>query len=183
MSNDILLIGPIGAGKSAQGELRAEKPGLPRAEMDSLRFAYYEEIGYSPEKQREIGENEGFLGVYRYWKPFEIHAVEWLLSERQNCVIDFGAGHSVYEDDALLDRAKAALDPYPNVVLLLPSRDLDESVRLLKERTNGVVDNGFDFDDHFTRHRSNHELAKVVVYTKDRTPEETRDEILERTQR
>jgi hypothetical protein len=40
MSNDILLIGPIGAGKSAQGGLRAEKPGLPRAEMDSLRFAF-----------------------------------------------------------------------------------------------------------------------------------------------
>jgi hypothetical protein len=151
--------------------------------MDDLRFAYYEEIGYSQEKQNEIGEKEGFLGIYRYWKPFEIHAVERLLSEHRDCVIDFGAGHSVYEDDALLERAKAALEPYPNVVLLLPSPDLDESVRLLKERTQGVVDNGFDFDEHFTKHRSNHELGKIVVYTKDRTPEETRDEILQRFKR
>jgi shikimate kinase len=183
MPNDVILIGPIGTGKSTQGGLLSGKLGLLRAPMDDLRFAYYEEIGYSQEKQNEIGEKEGFLGIYRYWKSFEIHAVERLLSEHRDCVIDFGAGHSVYEEDALLERAKAALAPYPNVVLLLPSPDLDESVRLLKERTQGVVDNGFDFDEHFTKHRSNHELAKIVVYTKDRTPEETRDEILQRIKR
>lgn len=111
---------------------------------------------------------------------FEIHAGERLLADRggSGYVIDFGGGHSVFEDDALFERAQRTLEPYPNVVLLLPSPDIDESVRILNERTGGVVDNGFDFHEHFVRHPSNHRLAKIVVYRAGKTPEETRDEIL-----
>jgi ribosomal-protein-serine acetyltransferase len=35
--------------------------------------------------------------------------------------IDFGAGHSVYEDEELFARVQQALAPYPWVILLLPS--------------------------------------------------------------
>ena len=178
MSTEIILIGPIGAGKSTQGKLLAEALGLPQCSMDALRWDYYKEIGYSEETQRQIGKKEGFLGVYRYWKPFEIHAVERVLAEHQDCVIDFGAGHSVFEDEAFFARAERALAPFQNVVLLLPSPDLDESVRLLNERNGGAVDNGFDFNEHFVKHPSNHKLATLVAYTKDKRPEQTRDEIL-----
>jgi shikimate kinase len=183
MSSDIILIGPMSAGKSTQGELLSEKLQIPRRSMDDLRFAYYQEIGYDEELAKQIAERDGFLGLYRYWKPFEIHAVERLLAEHTGCVIDFGAGHSVYEDADLFARAQRALAPYENVVLLLPSPDLDESVRLLNERTGGCVSEGFDFCDHFVRHHSNHDLAKIVVYTHGKTPQETRDEILGRLKR
>lgn len=37
MSAEIILIGPIGTGKSTLGRLLAEKLGLPRCSMDDLR--------------------------------------------------------------------------------------------------------------------------------------------------
>ncbi len=95
-------------------------------------------------------------------------------------MIDLGGGHSVYEDDSFFARARPALAPYENVVLLLPSPDLDESVRLLTERTGPCESGGVDFHEHFVKHHSNRDLAKIVVYTKDRTAEAIRDDILGR---
>jgi hypothetical protein len=91
----------------------------------------------------------------------------------------------VYEDDALFARARAALAPFANVVLLLPSEDPEESIRVLRARGGGSAPapNEFDFVAHFVRHPSNQDLATVVVYTEGKTPEETRDEILARIQR
>lgn len=180
MNTEIILIGPMRTGKSTQGKLLAEKLGLPQCSMDGVRWGYYNEIGYSEETSREIFAKEGVDGIYRYWKPFEVHAVERLLAEHQNCVIDFGAGHSVFEEDALFTRVQQALAPYKNVVLLLPSPDLEESIKLLRIRS-GAPDpppDAFDLNTHFVTHHSNHDLAKIVIYTKDKTPEQTRDEIL-----
>jgi shikimate kinase len=176
--NEIILIGPMGSGKSTQGELLAAALGLPRCSMDDLRWDYYKEIGFSEETQRQIGKNEGFAGIYRYWKPFEAHAVERLVSEHRGCVIDFGGGHSVFEDDALFARIRKALAPYRNVVLLLPSPNLDESISLLRARNGEPPPGDFDLNAHFVTHHSSHDLATIVVYTKDRTPEQTRDDIL-----
>jgi shikimate kinase len=178
MNTDIILIGPMNTGKSTLGKLLAEKLGRPQCSMDDLRWAYYQEIGFDRAVQEQISEQEGFLGVYRYWKPFEAHAVERLLAEHQHCVIDFGAGHSVYEDDAVFARIQQVLAPYANVILLLPSPDLDESVQILKARSGERGPTGFDFHEHFVKHHSNHDLAKIVVYTKDKTPEQTCNEIL-----
>lgn len=176
MSTDIILIGPIGAGKSTLGKLLSEHLGLPQCSMDELRWDYYKEIGYSEETEEQLGKTGGFESVYRYWKPFEAHAVERLLSEHRNCVIDFGAGHSVFEDDALFDRVQKALAPYSNVVLLLPSPDLKESIRILHLGNGESI--GFDVNAHFVTHHSNHDLAKIVVCTHGKTPEQTRDDIL-----
>lgn len=184
MNDAIILIGPMNAGKSTIAGLLAERTGLPRFPMDDLRWDYYKELGYDHEAiQKQVKPEDGFLGLYRLWKPFEIHAVERILSDHPSGVIDFGAGHSVYEDDALFIRASAALAPFLNVILLLPSPDLDESVRLLRERTPEGQDGlpAFDFVAHFVRHPSNHALAKHVVYTHGKTPEETADDVLEKT--
>ncbi len=178
MNKKILLIGPIRSGKSTLGRLIAEKLGLPQYPIDGYRWKYYEEIGYDPSLAQKIGEEEGFLGVYKYWKPFEAHAVERLLSDTQEGVIDFGAGHSVYENDTLFAKVQKALEPCSNVILLLPSPDLEESIQILNDRTKGFIREGFDFHDHFVKHPSNHLLAKITHYTKDKNPEESRDELI-----
>ncbi len=178
MISDIVLIGPIRTGKSTLGKLLAEKLGIPQCSMDDLRWDYYKEINYDEQLANSLREKEGFLGIYRYWKPFEAYAVERLLSEHSNCVIDFGGGHSVYEDNELFKRVQKVLEPYINVVLILPSPDLEESIQILNERNGGIVNNGLDFNVHFIKHHSNHDLAKFVIYTKDKSPEEARDEIL-----
>ncbi|MDJ0573559.1 MAG: shikimate kinase [Xenococcaceae cyanobacterium MO_234.B1] len=179
-TSDIILIGPIGAGKSTIGKLLAQKLELPQVSMDRIRWDYYKEIGWNREDEKQIAENEGFAGVYRYWKQFDLYGVERLLKEHQNCVIDFGAGHSVYEDDGDFTRARELLTPYTNVVLLMPSSDLDESVAILNKRNeqNTPIINGMEANRFFLTHPSNRELATLVVYTKGKTPSETRDEIL-----
>jgi shikimate kinase len=178
LGREIILIGPMGAGKSTQGKLLAAALGRPQCSMDEVRWNYYREIGFDDETQREIGEKEGFEGIYRYWKPFEAHAVERLLADHHDCVIDFGAGHSVFEDGELFERVRKALEPYPNVVLLLPSPDPEESISVLRTREAGFPPEKLDLNSHFVLHHSNYDLAKIVVYTEGKMPEETRDGIL-----
>jgi hypothetical protein len=72
---------------------------------------------------------------------------------------------------------KEALLPFPNVFLIMPSPDMEESIAILNERTGGFVSNGYDFHENFVRSNCNYELAKHTVYTKDKTPEETCIEI------
>ncbi|MBD2102667.1 shikimate kinase [Leptolyngbya sp. FACHB-261] len=178
MTSEIILIGPIGAGKSTIGGLLSHRLGLPQCSMDKLRWSYYKEIGYDEDLAEHIRKTEGFWEINQYWQPFEAYAVERLLQEHNQCVIDFGAGHSVYEDVDLFQRVQRALAPYPNVILLLPSPDLDESIRILNERNEYVFDGKPNVNEHLVRHSSNYELAKFTVYTKNKRPEESCDEIL-----
>jgi shikimate kinase len=175
----VVLIGPISAGKSTLSKLIAEKLGIPCRHMDQVRIRYYKEIGFDDDLAQQILKKDGFLGLYRYWKPFEAHAVERLLSENEEAVIDFGGGHSVYEDDTLFTRVQEVMAPYPYVILILPSPDKERSIKILNERTGGVVSGGFDFHRHFVTHHSNYDLAKHIVYTEGKTPEDTCSEIVE----
>jgi shikimate kinase len=178
VKSDIILIGAIGVGKSTVGTLLAERLNIPQYSMDDLRLGYYKEIGYDEEFAKNKRESEGFWGIYQYWKPFEAYAVERLLADHDHCVIDFGAGHSVYEDDALFQRVQKILAPYPNIILLMPSPNRDESVQILNERNEYVSDGQPNINEHFVKHPSNDQLAKFTVYNKGKTPEETCEEIL-----
>jgi shikimate kinase len=170
------------AGKSTVARLLAECWGVRRICMDHVRWDYYREIGYDEAKQKEAYDRGGFAGMVAYWKPFEAHAVERLLSDvkAERCVIDFGAGHSVYEDPALFERVRAAMEPV-TVVLLLPSSDVAESIAILRARRDVLhpkqAGQPTEVNEHFLRHPSNASLAKFTVYTKDRTPEQTAEEI------
>jgi len=177
---EVILIGPIGAGKSTLGKLVADALGLPQVSLDDIRFEYYQEIGYDESIANQRYATDGFWGLYRYWKPFEAHAVERVLTEHTNSVIDLGAGHSVYEDEALLARVKQALARHPNVILILPSADLATSLDVLRDRRPSLGEITPDINEHFLTHRSNYELATFIVYTADRTAEETCAQILRR---
>ncbi|WCR26666.1 shikimate kinase [Paenibacillus thiaminolyticus] len=171
MSN-IILIGPILTGKSTLADILSQKLGYPRCSVDDVRWQYYEEIGYSKEKEREIRSHSGSEGVYKYWKPFEAHAVIRILQEHKEHVIDFGGGHSVYEDSELFSKVERVLQEERNIFLILPSADKTESLQILNEREFHAI------NKHFVEHQSNHKLAKHIIYTKDKTPEECAEEII-----
>lgn len=177
MTSAIILIGPVRTGKSTVGSLLAQQLGVPFYDMDALRYGYYAEIGYDTAEASRRRTDEGFWGLYRYWKPFEAHAVERLLADHPDGVISFGAGHSVFEDDALFERVRTAMSPFPNVILLMPSPDLEESIRILRERDEDPPVTVPDIVEHLVRHHSNWDLAKDVVYTRGKTPQDTCDEI------
>lgn len=188
MNPTIILIGPLGAGKTTVGRLLAETLDLPFCSVDQVRGSYYLTVGYDKTLAAEIAAtDQGIQGVLRYSKPFEVRMVEKVLVDHQG-IIDFGASNSVYDDQALFTRIVNALAPYPNVILLLPSPDMRESVEILRNRlTRMLIEAGkeftdelFELNEYFVKHPSNHQLAKIVIYTKNKTPAEIRDEILPR---
>src|SRR5690606_29738165 len=114
----IILIGAMCAGKSTIAALLAEKLAIPRYEVDENRWDFYQEIGYDAAEAKRIADEGGMMALIEHWKPFEAHTVERVLATQSACVIDFGAGHSVYEDPALFARVQAALKPFPYVILV-----------------------------------------------------------------
>lgn len=176
MNTNIILIGPMRAGKTTIGHLLAEKLQLPQVSVDKVRRGYYEEIGYDHAYAVQL---KGFERLH-YWKPFEVHAVERVLQDYPcGMVIDFGAGHSVYEDPALFARVEKALASYPYVIFLTPTDDHEEAVRILHQRDLDAGESGLsEMNGHFVRHDSNRKLAKFTVYTKDKTPEQTFQDVL-----
>lgn len=188
MNLTIILIGPIGAGKTTVGRLLAQKLGLPFCSVDDVRGVYYQKVGYDETLAAQIAaSNQGIQGVLRYSKPFEARMVEKVLADHHG-IIDFGASNSVYDDQNLFKQVQNVLAPYPHVILLLPSPDMDESVEILKSRlTQMLTEAGrpftnelFELNQYFVKHPSNHQLAKMVVYTKDKTPEKICDELMQK---
>ena len=188
MSSTIILIGPLGAGKTTVGHLLAEKLGLPLCSVDDVRSAYYQKVGYDETLASQIAASGQVIqGVLSYSKPFEAQLIEQVLADHHG-VIDFGASNSVYDDKDLFTRVENALAPYPNVILLLPSPDLDESVEILKNRLTRMLteagkeftDELFELNKYFVKHPSNYQLAKLVIYTKDKTPDKICAELVEK---
>jgi len=174
--NNIILVGPIRTGKSTIGKILSEKLKLPQLSIDKVRFDYYREIGYDEKFADFINKNFGFWALYFYWGEFECYSVERIIEENKNSVIDFGAGHSVYENKNQLNRVKNSLKGNI-VILLLPSMDVDESFEILCKRREIQPDEK-DINLHFLKNSSNKELANFTVYTKNKTPDETCEEIV-----
>jgi len=129
-------------------------------------------------------QEQGFLTAYRYWWPHYAYMVERLLADYPHGIIDLGGAHTHYEDDHLFERVQQALAPYANVILLLPSPDLDRSIHILRERS--IQEQGwgwqlaeYDWMEHWVKDHCNHDLATLTVYTKGKTPQQTCDEILD----
>ena len=51
---DIVLIGPVRAGKSTLGRLLAQRLDLPQVSVDELRWKYHKEIGYDETLAKEF---------------------------------------------------------------------------------------------------------------------------------
>jgi shikimate kinase len=176
----------MSVGKSTVAKLLSSKLSIPRFELDDVRQRFYTEIGYDEKLASKIIGDEGLESLIRYWKPFEAYAVERAMEEFENCVVDFGAGHSVYEDEELFSRVEEVLKPVKNVIQILPSPDLDQSVEIVNQRFSellvrevGKIDHELlQLNEHFVRHPSNHLLAKKTIYTEDKKPAEIADEII-----
>lgn len=181
LTTNLVLIGPSGGGKSTLVKLLGDALDAPYLDLDDIRVKYYGEIGYDHQHAQTLSTDE----MVAYWKPFEIYSVERLFQDHPSGhVIAFGAGQSVYDNEEFAGRVQQALEPHI-VVLLLPSPDIEESMQLLAERLRPivpeeVVDTIAEMNRYFLEHPANRTLSDHTVYTKDRSPEEIRDEILSR---
>ncbi|MBL4772551.1 MAG: hypothetical protein JKX98_02780 [Alcanivoracaceae bacterium] len=182
-NTNIIIIGPFGAGKSTQGKLVAKALNKQSLSLDTVANDYYEANGFGPSKLQKAKKEKGFLTAYQLLEPSLAYAAQQVVKDYTDCVIDFGAGHSSYEDESLFKSVKEALAGYQNIILLLPSADLDLSVSLLRKRSiekrnKDWIHDGYDFIEHWVKDDCNHDLATITVFTDGKTPKQTCEEIL-----
>jgi hypothetical protein len=168
----------MGTGKSTLSRLLAARLGVALCVLDEVGWAYYRAAGFDADEEARLRTTQGWAASLRYWEPFNLQAVERALADYHDCVFDFGAGHSVYDDPAHLARARHALAPFPNVVLVLPSPDPTETARVLRARRPRSAAEDFDLAAYAATHPANRLLARRVVYTEGRGPEATCDALL-----
>lgn len=166
-NNTIILIGPMGTGKSTVAKLLERQiEGMNRISLDNkdlLKMLY--------EKERK----------FRDFKNFEFMLTGTVLSSlKKPYIIDFGAGHSVYEDKNLREQMKKMCAQFKNIILLLPSMDKKKSREVLAERRKIKLGSHKDQDNwHFITSPNNYELATNTLYEENKTPEDISREILQ----
>ena len=166
-NNTIILIGPMGTGKSTVAKLLENQiEGMHRISLDNkdlLKMLY--------EKERK----------FRDFKNFEFMLTGTVLSSlKKPYIIDFGAGHSVYEDKNLREQMKKMCAQFKNIILLLPSMDKKKSREVLAERRKIKLGSHKDQDNwHFITSPNNYELATNTLYEENKTPEDISREILQ----
>ena len=179
IATPILFISPVRAGKSTIAYLIASQLKFPHISLDELRWGYYNEIGYDDELAKQIRAQGGFLALMFYRQLFDAHSVERVLSEYPEAVIDFGAGIGSFENQEHMEHIHALFGPIPNIFLLLPSPDIEESLMILRQRdVSPPVDLKFDINAHFLHHPGYRLLAKHIIYTNNKIPEQVCAEVV-----
>ncbi len=179
ITTPILFIGPVRTGKSTLASLLASTLNLPHVSLDELRWDYYREIGYDDHLAKQIREQGGFLALVFYRQLFDPYSVEQVLGEYPEAVIDCGAGVGPYESHEQFNRVQALFEPVPNIFLLLPSPDMEETLSILRQRDHDPpIDLQFDINQHFLNHPGYRMLAKHTIFTKGKTPDQTCLEII-----
>lgn len=159
----IVLVGPMGSGKSTVGELLAERLGVPYRDTDAdIVAAQGREIA-------DIFVDEGEL----YFRELERQAVRAAVAEHPG-VLALGGG-------AILDDSTRELLTGLPVVYL--SLDVEEAVRrvgLNQARPLLAVNPRRQWRELMDARRHLYtEVARVVVATDERTPEEVAQAILD----
>lgn len=176
MNDNIIIIGPIGVGKSTVAPEVARRTQKKHVNMDELRGQIYALTDFSGELAEKAYDQGGIIGWHDYQKPFELFAVKMLLKQHKNAVIEFGGGQSVYTDAAQADTFLSLIRDEPFVILMLPCEDSARSAKILGERVRDIGEK--ILNDIFITSETSKNAAKYVVYTDGKTPQETIDEIV-----
>lgn len=120
----ILLIGPSGAGKSTVSEELHRITQMPRICLDAIK------------KQ---DRDSGYTRKFKNSDEYNVYMIKKLLAKADGIprVVDFGAGHSVYEDLQIFNELKLELKQFKNIILLLPSVNVEESLQILEHQSTG----------------------------------------------
>ena len=171
MENSIILIGPMGVGKSTIAKELCKRISLPRVSLDNKeQLARY----YS---QRD---------KFSRSKEFEFYLTASVLTDlKKPAVIDFGAGHSIYENPIMFFEMKKLIRKFLNVVFLIPSEDKEKTMELLNKRINKrdgtTTEVTADNKRFIERSNLNSQLASIIMYTQGKTPSEIAEELIVRT--
>ncbi len=161
------------AGKTTVGRLLAERLGLPFVSLDACEQRYALAAGFDPVVAASIREREGDWAWYGYRRRYFAAAVVRFLAEHPRGVLELGGGHPILPDPADQTRVERAVGEVTHVVLLLPSADRGESLRVLRRRQRPEHLAEKDWNEVFMADDRYERMATVVVYTAGRTVGET----------
>jgi len=159
----ILLIGPSGAGKSTVAEELHKMTDLPRLCLDGIA-----------NRDRQTGFTRRFRNADEYHSYMIKTVLDIAEKHGKPGVVDFGAGHSVYDSIEIFNEVKNKLRNFKNIILLIPSVDIEKSLRIMEQRSTGYTGD----NRKFITSSCNRELATITIYGNDKTPKEIADEIL-----
>ena len=186
MEKTIILLGPIGSGKSTISLRIAEKLDIPCYSIDKIKNYYYYKHGYDALKAFQIEQAEGLAGRAAYNKKYDILVLKSVLNEFETGVIDLGAGQCYYLDPMLHNEAGEILDAFPNRFLLLPTDDNEENIRVLdkvirqRRFPEGHTEELINLNRKYIRSRAANQLAKHLIFTHHKTIEEVSSEIVKK---
>lgn len=107
--NTIILIGPMGAGKSSTAKVLRDVRHMERISLDNK-----DRFDYLYKRKRK----------FRNFKNFEFFLTCTILATlKRPAIVDFGAGHSVYEDKEVFALMKQICGQFKHVFLLLPTHN------------------------------------------------------------
>lgn len=179
MMKPIILLGPIGAGKTTIGKMIAKKLSIPFYSLDEEEQRYTVPVGYDVAQYDLMKEQQGPFPAYEYARGFFDEAVVRFLAAHNDGVFDVGGGHPVVPDPQKQKRINDALKPYANIIFLMPTQNVEESMKILHKR-NEIAEGKPDFNILYFKDKTFWDIAKFVVYTEGKTPEETCEEILKK---
>lgn len=161
----IILIGPSGAGKSTTAEELCRRTNMQRLCLDRIA---------------NRARDTGFRRKFRNADEFNYYMISEVLRKAKDenlyGIVDFGAGHSVYNDAEIFARVRQLLKPFKNIVLLLPDKDTKKSLSIMERRSTGDTRENIKFIES----PCNTELATMTVYGNNRQASEIAEEILSR---
>lgn len=169
----IVLMGPIGAGKSTQAELLSKKLGRPRCAYDDVKEFYRTRIGFDPAIAQTIHDKQGFYAMLCYMNEFKSQILGPIIQDHPGHIIDLGGGAQCFDEPHQIERAREAFAGVSEVFLLLPSSDLATNIATLP----GLKEN-YPINAYLIAHPTNKLFATKTVYTLGKTPEQTMCDIV-----
>jgi shikimate kinase len=116
--NTVILIGPCRSGKTTLASILSRDLSRPHVSLDAAGYDLMKEIYREGDQDlylRYLREQE-YDRWFAHTRRYELHVAERVLSVYQNCVVDFGAGHSVYDRKEDRKTMEDLLRPYENVL-------------------------------------------------------------------
>ena len=171
IKNSVLLIGPMGTGKSTLSKMISTNLQMPRISLDNREQlkSFYDKRNY-----------------FNDFKDFEFYLTCSILTNlTEPSVIDFGAGHSVYENPIMFFEFQKLISKFSNVVYIIPSENKEESIQILNDRltSRNVSLKELNDNKHFISMPCNEQLATITLYTKNKNPEQTCEELMRKIER
>ena len=169
----IILMGPIGTGKSTLARLLSDELVQPRCSYDEVKERYWTKIGLSKESANAIHDEQGLYAMVSYMNEFKSQILGPIIADHPGHIIDLGGGAQCFDEPHQIERVRKAFEPVKNVLLVLPSPDLATNIRSLP----GLKEN-YPINAYLIMHPTNQMFAKKTIYTSGKSPGETMREIV-----